>query len=116
ADESELIWPQLVARCRELFAWVEGRGKKPAGRDPAPFRPVMLAHAVEEQDLAGLDPRVYVGEWKWDGIRVQAAAGWRETGERVARLYSRTGEDISSTFPDLLPPLASQGAIHAQFL
>jgi DNA ligase-1 len=115
-DEIELIWPQLVPPYTELFAWVEGRGKKPAGRDPAPFRPVMLAHAVEEQDLAGLDPRVYVGEWKWDGIRVQAAAGWRETGERVARLYSRTGEDISRSFPDLLAALGFEGAIDGELL
>src|SRR5205085_374350 len=116
ADEIELIWPELMPPYVELFAWVEGRGGKPIGRDPAPFRPVMLAHAVEEEDLAGLDPKVYVGEWKWDGIRVQAAAGTREDGTRVARLYSRTGEDISRSFPDLIEALRFDGAIDGELL
>ena len=35
----------------------------------------MLAHAVEEPDLAALDPADFMAEWKWDGIRVQASAG-----------------------------------------
>src|SRR5205809_1971656 len=101
-DAIELIWPGLRPPYAELFAWVEGFGEKPVGRDPAPFRPVMLAHALEEADLLPLDPKAYVGEWKWDGIRVQAASGRGEDGARVARLYSRTGEDISRSFPDLI--------------
>src|SRR6266542_4269722 len=115
-DEIELIWPGLAPPYVELFAWVEGSGEKPIGRDPAPFRPVMLAHAVEEEDLAPLDPRAYIGEWKWDGIRVQAAAGRGEDGARVARLYSRTGEDISGSFPDLIAALQFEGAIDGELL
>jgi DNA ligase 1 len=115
-DEIELIWPGLRPPYTELFAWVEGRGEKPSASDPAPFRPVMLAHAVEEEDLAPLDPKAYVGEWKWDGIRIQAAAGRREDGARVARLYSRTGEDISGSFPDLVEALAFDGAIDGELL
>ena len=41
---------------RELFAWIEGRAEKPVSVDPAPFRPVMLSHAIEETDFAALDP------------------------------------------------------------
>src|ERR1051326_6336963 len=108
--------PQLPPPYVELFAWIEGRGEKPIGRDPAPFRPVMLAHAIEQQDLAALDPKAYAGEWKWDGIRVQAAAGAREDGTRVARLYSRTGEDISKSFPALLESLRFDGAIDGELL
>src|SRR5215469_9114073 len=115
-DEIELIWPALRPPYEELFAWVEGRGKRPSASDPAQFRPVMLAHAVEEQDLAALDPKAYLGEWKWDGIRVQAAAGRLEDGGRVARLYSRTGEDISRSFPDLVEALAFDGAIDGELL
>ena len=115
-NEIELIWPALRPPYEELFAWVEGRGKRPSASDPAPFRPVMLAHAVEEQDLAALDPKAYLGEWKWDGIRVQAAAGRLEEGGRVARLYSRTGEDISRSFPDLVEALAFDGAIDGELL
>jgi DNA ligase-1 len=114
-DAIELIWPGLMPPYTELFAWVEGSGEKPVGRDPAPFRPVMLAHALEEADLTPLDPKAYVGEWKWDGIRVQAG-GRREDGARVARLYSRTGEDISGSFPDLVEALQFEGAIDGELL
>ena len=70
--EVELIWPGLQPPYVELFAWLEGRADKPATRDPAPFRPAMLAHALEDGDLAALDPGDFMAEWKWDGIRVQA--------------------------------------------
>jgi ATP-dependent DNA ligase len=116
ADEIELIWPAIEPPYTELFAWVEGRAPKPVARDPAPFRPVMLAHAVEWEELLVLDPADFVGEWKWDGIRVQAVAGRRGNGERVARLYSRTGEDISKSFPDLVGALAFEGAIDGELL
>ena len=67
----------------------------------------MLAHAIEETDFAALDPADFIAEWKWDGIRVQAVAGRDEHGQIVARLYSRTGEDISKSFPDLVAVAAS---------
>ena len=85
-------------------------------RDPAPFRPAMLAHAIEETDFPALDPADFMAEWKWDGIRVQAVAGTGEDGQRVTRLYSRTGEDISKSFPDLLEALRFAGAIDGELL
>jgi DNA ligase-1 len=100
-NEVELIWPSQAPPYPDLFAWLEGRADKPTTSDPAPFRPVMLAHALEEGELGRLDPAAFIAEWKWDGIRVQAAAGTRENGQRVTRLYTRTGEDISHSFPDL---------------
>jgi DNA ligase-1 len=114
--EIELVWSALAPPYLELFAWLEGRAEKPVARDPAPFRPVMLAHALEEPDLAALDPADYLGEWKWDGIRVQASAGTDEDGNRVTRLYSRTGEDISRSFPDLLESLSLDGALDGELL
>src|SRR5215467_7996728 len=103
--EVELIWPGLTPPYPDLFAWLEGRGDKPVNRDPAPFRPVMLAHAIEDTNFAGLDAADYIAEWKWDGIRVQAVAGRDARGHISARLYSRTGEDITKSFPDLTPSL-----------
>ncbi|UWU92146.1 ATP-dependent DNA ligase [Bradyrhizobium sp. CB1015] len=114
--EIELIWPGLVPPYLDLFAWLEGRGDKPVNRDPAPFRPVMLAHAIEDGDFAALDPADYIAEWKWDGIRVQAVAGRDERGHINARLYSRTGEDITGSFPDLVPSLRLPGAIDGELL
>src|SRR6516225_6974842 len=114
--EIELIWPGLAPPYLDLFAWLEGRGEKPLNRDPAPFRPVMLAHAVENEEFAGMEPADYIAEWKWDGIRVQAVAGRDARGHMVARLYSRTGEDITNSFPDLVPALHLPGAIDGELL
>jgi len=114
-DEIELVWPPLKPPYTELFAWVEGRAEKPVSVDPAPFHPVMLSHAIESQDFPALDPKDFAAEWKWDGIRVQAVAGERD-GKRVARLYSRTGEEISASFPDLTAALTFNGAIDGELL
>ena len=115
AQDIELLWPGLSPPYIELFAWLEGRAEKPASGDPAPFRPAMLAHALDEPDLAGLDAAEFMAEWKWDGIRVQAVAA-RHDGRTIARLYSRTGEDISRSFPDLLEALRLPGAIDGELL
>jgi ATP-dependent DNA ligase len=114
-QEIELIWPGLAPPYRELFAWLEGRGEKPVSGDPAPFRPPMLAHALDDGDIAALDAADYMAEWKWDGIRVQAVAAAQD-GKTIARLYSRTGEDISKSFPDLLDALRLPGAIDGELL
>jgi DNA ligase 1 len=112
----ELIWPGLTPPYLDLFAWLEGRGEKPVNLDPAPFRPVMLAHAIENTDFANLDAADYIAEWKWDGIRVQAVSGRDARGHMLARLYSRSGEDITRSFPDLLPSLHLPGAIDGELL
>jgi len=114
----EVIWPALAPPYRELFAWLEGRADKPVSGDPAPFRPPMLAHALDDADLATLNPADFMAEWKWDGIRIQAVAGGesKPDGRLIARLYSRTGEEISKSFPDLLEALRLPGAIDGELL
>ncbi len=116
ADEIEIIWPSLKPPYGDLFAWLEGRAGKPESGDPAPFRPPMLSHAIEEADFAALDPAAFLAEWKWDGIRVQAVAGRRPDGHLVKRLFSRTGEDISASFPDLVESFAFEGALDGELL
>jgi len=111
----EVLWPALTPPYRELFAWLEGRADKPASGDPAPFRPPMLAHALDDADLAALKPEEFMAEWKWDGIRVQAVAG-TQGDKQVARLYSRTGEEVSKSFQDLLEALHLPGAIDGELL
>jgi DNA ligase-1 len=118
AHDIELLWPGLTSPYRDLFAWLEGRGEKPVSIDPAPFRPPMLAHALDDADLATLDAKDFMAEWKWDGIRVQAVAA-KPSGAKdgmIARLYSRTGEDISQSFPDLLDALHLPGAVDGELL
>ena len=92
-------------------------GREPRSRDPAPFRPPMLSHPLEDEDLRQarrLTPSL--AEWKWDGIRLQAACGRAGDGRLVRRIYSRTGEDISRAFPDLVAALDFEGAIDGELL
>ncbi|MDX2277804.1 MAG: cisplatin damage response ATP-dependent DNA ligase [Hyphomonadaceae bacterium] len=109
--EIEEIWHGLAPPYLELFAWLEDRGARPKGRTRAGFRPVMLAHALDESDIAKLDAVDFAAEWKWDGVRVQAII---EGGDK--RLYSRTADDISAAFPDLLDHLTFEGAIDGELL
>jgi DNA ligase-1 len=110
--EVEELWHALRPPYEDLFAWLEGRSEKPSADNPARFRPVMLAQAIDEAvDFARLDPADYAAEWKWDGIRVQAA---HEGGLR--RLYTRTGDDISRTFPDILDALCDEGVIDGELI
>ncbi len=109
--EIEELWHGLSPPYRELFDWLEGRAEKPAQLAASPFRPVMLATPLEERELEALVPADFVAEWKWDGIRVQATA----EGD-VRRLYSRTGDDISAAFPDLIAHMGFEGSIDGELL
>lgn len=109
--EIEELWHGQSPPYEALFAWLEGRGEKPAATAAAPFRPVMLATALDEAEIPSLDASAFTAEWKWDGIRVQAVA---ENGLR--RLYSRTGDDISGAFPDILEAMDFEGAIDGELL
>jgi DNA ligase-1 len=116
ADVEE-IWHGLQLPYLDLFAWAEGRSGRPETHDPAPFRPVMLAHPLdEEKDPGQLEAARFAVEWKWDGIRIQAAAGRLESGQEVRRLYSRTGEDISRAFPDVVELLDFEACIDGELL
>ncbi|GAA0777784.1 cisplatin damage response ATP-dependent DNA ligase [Roseibium denhamense] len=115
-NQVEEVWHGLKPPYETLFAWVEGRAGPPETEDPAPFRPVMLAHPLDaEKDLQSLDAGTFAVEWKWDGIRVQAASGLAKSGP-VKRLFSRTGDDISRAFPDVMDILDFNAAIDGELL
>ena len=114
-DEVEEVWHGLEPPYAALFAWLEGRGARPEASDGAPFRSPMLAHALDVADFATLDPAAFRAEWKWDGIRVQAVAGLAG-GRRIARLYSRSGDDVSNAFPEIVAALDFEGAIDGELL
>ncbi len=107
----EELWFSLAPPYENLFAWLEGRGPVPETTSRVMFRPAMLAHPLEEEDAARLDPAEFAVEWKWDGIRVQAVAF---DGER--RLYTRTGEDIGHAFPDVIDTMEWHGVIDGELL
>lgn len=92
----EELWYGVSPPYLDLFAWLEGSGEKPDIGRTAVFRPLMLAHPLEDDDVASLSARDFLAEWKWDGIRVQLAAS-----EGTVRLFSRTGDEISHSFPDI---------------
>jgi DNA ligase 1 len=92
----EEVWHALAPPYEPLFAWLEGRGPRPDVVDAPVFRPLMLSHALEDADWAALELADFSAEWKWDGIRVQVVAGRGE-----AHLFSRTGDDIGRSFPDV---------------
>ena len=109
--EIETLWHGLEPPYLDLFRWLEGHGEKPRLSMPAVFHSVMLATPLAESDVAALDPADFAAEWKWDGIRVQFAnlAGTR-------RLYSRSGDDISGAFPDILDAATFEGIIDGELL
>jgi DNA ligase-1 len=115
--EIEEVWHAQAPPYAELFAWLEGRGPRPNPNAPGRFRPVMLAQAVDEDaDFAKRDPTDYAAEWKWDGIRVQAVRERTPDGGVCCRLYSRTGDEISGAFPDLMEALDFEGVIDGELL
>lgn len=111
-SEIEEVWHAVDPPYADLFAWLEGRGDRPNPDAPGRFRPVMLAVAIDEAvDFDRLHPADYAAEWKWDGIRVQAV---REAG--VVRMYSRTGDEIAASFPDVMAGLTFEGAVDGELV
>jgi DNA ligase-1 len=109
--EIETLWHGLQPPYEPLFAWLEGRAERPVLATPAIFHSVMLANPVGEGDLDALDPADFAAEWKWDGIRVQLSASGA-----TRRLYSRSGDDISAAFPDVLAAIDFEGVVDGELL
>ncbi|WP_108789517.1 cisplatin damage response ATP-dependent DNA ligase [Erythrobacter sp. Alg231-14] len=107
-EQVEEYWHALEAPYPDLFAWAEGKAPPPDVENRPHFRPFMLAHPLEEDHVDLAD---YAAEWKWDGIRVQIV---RVNGE--TRLYSRSGDDISATFPELLDALPMDAVLDGELL
>jgi DNA ligase-1 len=104
----EEVWHGLRPPFTELFDWAEGRGAQPTARNVPVFRPFMLAHPLDDTRVS-LDD--FAAEWKWDGIRVQLVHAGGET-----RLYSRTGDDISGSFPDIAEAFRDTGVLDGELL
>jgi DNA ligase-1 len=107
-DAVEEVWHGLSPPYSELFAWAEKRGAQPTAENVPVFRPFMLAHPLEET-VVSLDD--YAAEWKWDGIRVQLV---RTAGQ--TRLYSRTGDDVSASFPEIAAAFEAEGVLDGELL
>lgn len=110
-SDIEEIWHCVEPPYRELFAWLSGTGPRPEVGSRATFRPLMLSHQIEDRELRSIAPKDFVAEWKWDGIRVQAT---HQGGEK--RLFSRTGDDISGAFPDVVETIPEGVVLDGELL
>ena len=108
-EEIEEVWHGLAPPYTELFAWLDGKAGKPDLSSRPVFRPFMLAHPLE--DTSALDPADWLVEWKWDGARVQLVGRGGE-----GRIYSRSGDDISPAFPDVLEMMDFEGVVDGELL
>jgi len=107
-EEVEEYWHALAPPYQPLFAWAaEGADPPDTGAMPL-FRPFMLAHPLEDAELDLAD---YVAEWKWDGIRMQLVCAGGAT-----RLYSRSGDDITGTFPEMAEALSIPAVLDGELL
>lgn len=110
--EIEKIWHGLEIPYKDLFAWLDGKAKKPAINHAQTFHPMMLATPIDEdKDFETLSPKDFMAEWKWDGIRVQLVFD-----ENNKNLFSRTGDNISNAFPDALENLKGSGVLDGELL
>jgi DNA ligase-1 len=73
----------------------------------------MLAHPLDETIVDMAD---YVAEWKWDGIRVQLVRANNADGTGETRVYSRSGDDISATFPEVAASLPFPAVLDGELL
>jgi DNA ligase-1 len=104
----EEVWHGIAPPYLPLFAWAEGEGAQPTSENVPVFRPFMLAHPL---DQLGVSLDEYAAEWKWDGIRVQIVRAGGET-----RLYSRAGDDITKSFPEVAESFGEAGAVDGELL
>ena len=104
----EEVWHAIRPPYAPLFDWLEGRGCRPSAADMPVFRPFMLAHPLD--DLV-VDLADYAAEWKWDGIRVQLVHVGGQT-----RLYSRAGDDITASFPEIATAFTLPGVLDGELM
>ena len=108
----EELWHGLEPPYESLFAWIDGTAEMPDISNVLTYSPVMLAHPIDEaKDLGRLSPDTHQAEWKWDGIRVQLAA---MNGE--VKVFSRTGDDVSHSFPDLAADVSFEAVLDGELL
>jgi DNA ligase-1 len=111
-DDVEEYWHGQTAPYLPLFDWAARGAEPPSGEDLPLFRPFMLAHPLDD---AVIDMADYAAEWKWDGIRVQLVHVDNGMGGET-RVYSRSGDDISGTFPEIAGALSIPAVLDGELL
>jgi DNA ligase-1 len=96
-EDIERVWHGVEPPYTDLLAWLEHKAEIPDISKKLTFQPVMLAHPIDPKVLTTITPELWQAEWKFDGIRAQLLSNDNGTA-----LFSRTGDDISTSFPDLV--------------
>ena len=115
--ELELMWPGLAPPYLDLFAWLEGRSRK-AGKSRPDAVPAGDAGACDRGCGFCQSRRRPISSRNGNGTAsaCRRSSGRDGRGHLQARLYSRSGEDITKSFPDLVPSLRLPGAIDGELL
>ena len=111
-NEIEEVWHGLAPPYAALFAWLEGRGERPEVEDRA-RRSGRSCCRTRSPTTSSRGSRRTSMPPSGSGT---ASASRRSATAGVARLYTRTGDDISGTFPDLVDGLDFEGAIDGELL
>lgn len=107
----EKVWHALQPPYIELFNWLEGKTSAPEYENNVYFHPVMLSHALEEKNLASFAWEHFAVERKYDGVRVQLVST-----PKGKALYTRNGDEISHSFPDVLTHVHSSVVLDGELV
>jgi DNA ligase-1 len=108
-DRGGLARRRARPTCRCSAGWRAG-GNGPDPREAPVFRPLMLAHPLEEP----MSPR-----WsRRTGARVEMGRHPRAADGRPGgrRLWSRSGEDVSPTFPEMVEAMDFHAVLDGELL
>ena len=117
--EIETLWHAVTPPYTDMLAWLEGKADKPDIENAVTFHPVMLSHPIEDSDIDAFTENTWQIENKYDGIRVQLAVKTgkvSDENEPDKALFSRTGDDISHSFPDLLESVNGNMVLDGELL
>lgn len=127
--EVETLWHAVTPPYVDMLGWLEGKTDKPDIENAVTFHPVMLSHPIEDSDIDTFTKNTWQIENKYDGIRVQLVVksntpvddktqnGSGADGDKPEKaLFSRTGDDISHSFPDLLDSVSGNMVLDGELL
>ena len=94
-EEIEENWYGFSFPYYGFFQWLEGKKLPDEFNSKDLFYSFMLSNPFNEKLMKKIDLKNYSCEYKWDGIRAQI------TVSNSGKIYSRNGEDITNSFPEL---------------
>ncbi len=110
-EDIEELWHGIEPPYTELFDWLQSKAARPDINQVPVFRPLMLAHPLDDANWQALKIEEFAVEWKWDGIRVQFVGQGGRTG-----LFSRTGDNIAAAFPELVENQQFEAVLDGELL